>query len=515
VTDPEEIKKAQRRCAELQAEVDSLRSQLNSLIEVAVTAAKTDPQTVFDKVLERALYLTQARTGSLMLIEGERLRIITSKGLDPETARSSRPRLGQGVAGWVAEHGVPLLLGAEGDNSLPFALERPIKDALSVPLRFNETTVGVLNVNDSPPGRAFNRADLELLGAFASETALVVQILRGREEIESTYLSTIQALAEAIDAKDPYTAGHSRRVAEYAARLAEEMELPEAEVRRISTAALMHDIGKIGVSEEILRKPAALDWREYGLVQTHPVISAKILQPIRALRDLVPLIRHHHEHYDGQGYPAGLRAEEIPLGARVMAVVDAFDAMASGRAYQEVMSLKDILDELLLYSGRQFDPKAVDVFVRAIKTGRIPLAGAVISGQEETPAPMSVTELRDVFADRPEIVLDSVSRATANIVEGLKDLAGTSLAEKVAETMGVMAEEARLSSVPAMQETAPDQRYPECRRYLGQVRDYLIGLVGERLTERLLVEAAGGLEGTERAIVLTILKHLGIDIKGK
>jgi hypothetical protein len=405
------------------------------------------------------------------------------------------------------------LLLRGGDSRLPFALERPIKDALSVPLRFNDTTVGVLNVNDSPPGRTFEQADLELLSAFAGETALVVQILRDREEIESTYLSTIQALAEAIDAKDPYTAGHSRRVADYAARLAREMDLTGAEVRQISSAALMHDIGKIGVSEEILRKPTVLGEREYGLVQTHPVMSAKILQPIQALRELVPLIRHHHEHYDGQGYPAGLRGEEIPIGARVMAVVDAFDAMASGRAYQAVMSLKDILGELTLYSGRQFDPRVVDVFLRAIKTGRIPIAGAIIAGQEKTPTPMSIHQLQETLADRPNIVLSAVDKATARVVEGLKGIAGARLAEKVGDTMKLIAADSHLSALPAFRELPPDRRYPEVRRYLTQLRDYLVGLVGERLTERLVIEAGAGLEGTERDVILTILEHLGMNIK--
>ena len=150
-------------------------------------------------------------------------------------------------------------------------------------------------------------------------------------DIRAAHLETIQALALALDAKDPYTRGHSERVAEYAAEIAVQMKLPDSEVEMLRYAGVLHDIGKIGISDTVLNKVGKLTDAEFELIQAHTTIGAHVVKPVGFLRGVSQVIRHHHERYDGRGYPDGLKGEEIPLGARIMAVADAFDAMTYDR----------------------------------------------------------------------------------------------------------------------------------------------------------------------------------------
>jgi len=183
-------------------------------------------------------------------------------------------------------------------------------------------------------------------------------------EQEGVLFANLAMVAQAIDVKDPYTARHSRNVAQVAARLARAMRLPEDEVRKIRIGALMHDIGKIGVSTAIIRKPTKLDPDEQQSMRAHPVISADIMQPIELLADAAAIVRHHHEHYDGTGYPSGLKAEGIPIGSRVILVADAFDAMTTDRPYRRGRSKEEAVRVLRDHAGKQFD---ADV-VRALET---------------------------------------------------------------------------------------------------------------------------------------------------
>lgn len=178
-------------------------------------------------------------------------------------------------------------------------------------------------------------------------------------EQESVLFANLAMIAQAIDIKDPYTARHSRNVARIAARLARALELPEDEVRKIRIGALMHDIGKIGVSTAIIRKPTNLDPDEQRSMRAHPVISADIMRPIELLGEASEIVRHHHEHYDGSGYPSGLKGEEIPIGARVILVADAFDAMTTDRPYRRGRSKEEAIEVLKDRAGTQFDATIV------------------------------------------------------------------------------------------------------------------------------------------------------------
>ncbi|MFH0702353.1 MAG: diguanylate cyclase [bacterium] len=180
----------------------------------------------------------------------------------------------------------------------------------------------------------------------------------------SHILDVVTSLAGAIDAKDAYTRGHSQAVSRYSEALARVLNLPEAEVKRIKLGALLHDVGKIGISESILRKPSSLTEQEWEIMKQHPTIGVKkVLEPIQSLRDLIPIVEYHHEHWDGTGYPKGLKEENIPLGARIVSIADAFHTMVSDRPYRKALNADKAIDILRTGAGIQWDKNLVRKFI--------------------------------------------------------------------------------------------------------------------------------------------------------
>ena len=220
------------------------------------------------------------------------------------------------------------------------------------------------------------------------------ELERRRRESQVTFVQTLTTLAETIDLRDPYTAGHSKRVAAYSKLLAEDLGLAVAEVERIESGALMHDIGKVGVPDAVLFKPSALNAEERMLIRGHPVIGAGILRGVPTMSDVVPCILHHHERVDGTGYPDGLAGDSIPLGARIIAVADAFDAMTTDRPYRRGLTVDAAVTELLDKEGAQFDRRCVLAFAELVIRGEIvppPRAGGDITfGQRAVTERLSV-----------------------------------------------------------------------------------------------------------------------------
>ena len=189
------------------------------------------------------------------------------------------------------------------------------------------------------------------------------------QELRTAYIQTIGALAEAIDAKDAYTRGHSERVAVYASRIARRMNMTKDVIERVYFSGLLHDVGKIGVPDAIITKPARLTAEEYEEIKKHPEIGAKILEPVEFLSNVVPCVRHHHEWFDGsdRGYPDRLMGEKIPLPSRVILVADTVEAMTSDRPYRKALPIDTVVAELRKYSGSQFDPVVVDAFLALLE----------------------------------------------------------------------------------------------------------------------------------------------------
>ena len=189
-------------------------------------------------------------------------------------------------------------------------------------------------------------------------------------KMRRVYLDTIRALAAAIDAKDPYTKGHSERVAEMSIALAQELNLSDRDIENIEYTALLHDIGKIGIADSILGKKGSLTSQEFDKIKEHTIMGAKIIEPVDFLKNSYRAIYHHHEKYNGEGYPDGIKSEDIPILARIIAVADAYDAMSSDRPYRKKLDKDKILKELKEQSGKQFDPKVVKVLISVIDRER-------------------------------------------------------------------------------------------------------------------------------------------------
>ena len=218
--------------------------------------------------------------------------------------------------------------------------------------------------------------EIALLGSnfnnmAANIEALVRKLKQALRQNQELFLETIRTLAAAIDAKDPYTRGHSERVSSYSMAISRHLELNQEEVFRVHIAAILHDVGKLGVRESILNKPGGLSDEEFEVMRQHPSIGAQIMSPIRMLKDIIPGIRNHHETWDGTGYPDSLEGEQIPMVARIIGVADTFDAMTTTRPYQEAMTLDYVLAKMRSMSGSRFDPVVVEAFMAAVEAGDI------------------------------------------------------------------------------------------------------------------------------------------------
>ena len=218
--------------------------------------------------------------------------------------------------------------------------------------------------------------EIALLGSnfndmAANIEALVRKLKQALRQNQELFLETIRTLAAAIDAKDPYTRGHSERVSSYSMAISRHLGLNQEEVFRVHIAAILHDVGKLGIRESILNKPGGLSDEEFEVMRQHPSIGAQIMSPIRMLKDIIPGIRNHHETWDGTGYPDSLTGDQIPMVARIIGVADTFDAMTTTRPYQQAMTLDYVLQKMQSMSGSRFDPVVVEAFIAAVEAGDI------------------------------------------------------------------------------------------------------------------------------------------------
>jgi HD-GYP domain-containing protein (c-di-GMP phosphodiesterase class II) len=199
----------------------------------------------------------------------------------------------------------------------------------------------------------------------------VEQLRKAATENHLLFINSVRMLAAAIDAKDPYTRGHSERVARYSIGIGKNLGLGEQDMRNLRISALLHDVGKIGIDDRILRKPGALSEDEFEVMKGHPAKGAAIMSGVAQLIDIVPGMKYHHEKWSGGGYPDSLTAEEIPMQARIVAIADTFDAMTTNRPYQKAMELNYVVEKIKSFAGTRFDPRVVDAFTNAVKRGDI------------------------------------------------------------------------------------------------------------------------------------------------
>jgi HD-GYP domain-containing protein (c-di-GMP phosphodiesterase class II) len=233
---------------------------------------------------------------------------------------------------------------------------------LAVKMRHNDNVYGWMGLVSFNLTEIFRRSELRLLHSMAEQIAVVITNTDLYRNLERFVINMVKSLVFAIEAKDEYTRGHSERVCRYSLLMADRMGLNEERKKALQWASILHDSGKIGIPESILNKPWHLNDEEYQVVKNHPVKGHTILEPLEQLASSLPGILHHHERYDGKGYPGGLKGEEIPLDARIIAVADTFDAMTSDRAYRRGKSQAEALEEIKKVAGSQLDPELVKVF---------------------------------------------------------------------------------------------------------------------------------------------------------
>lgn len=238
---------------------------------------------------------------------------------------------------------------------------------VALPLLAKGQSIGVICIYFAEP-RELKNNEMNLLTTAANEAAIAIENSRMYENLQDAFVGTIRSLAETIDAKDTYTRGHSERVSLYAEAIARGLGLQGAELQTIRYSGYLHDVGKIGIPDAILSKPGKLTVEEFNIIKKHPVLSEKILTPVNFPFPVQSIVRHHHERYDGKGYPDGLAGEENPLGARILFVADAYEAMTSDRPYRKALSTQMALGELERNTGSQFDSRVVDVFTRIIRS---------------------------------------------------------------------------------------------------------------------------------------------------
>ena len=265
----------------------------------------------------------------------------------------------EGQSNQYAEVGVFETLGwPVKTDKLKFVVEKGIK--LHVSLAAGRKMVQGLKENN----QALEKQNTLLAKRIEDSTSNLGRLY---EDLRSTYMRTIRVLAQAIDARDHYTHSHSENVARYAVAICNQLKLPAKEVELIRQACELHDLGKIGIGDSILLKPSALTASEWEQIKKHPTIGAQILEPLTFLGGVVDLVRQHHEHFDGSGYPEGRKGEDILLGARVIHVADSYEAMRSARSYRKIPLMKEeAILEIKLNSGTQFDPKIVDAFLKVV-----------------------------------------------------------------------------------------------------------------------------------------------------
>jgi response regulator RpfG family c-di-GMP phosphodiesterase len=271
-------------------------------------------------------------------------------------------------APWISESA--LLAGrAEVVNDVPSGAGRgngplTVHSFVYAPLKVKNKTNGVVFIYSTKP-RTFTSGDLKLLNTIASQVAVAIESARLFEKLQETFFTTVHALAETIEKRDPYTGNHTRRVMEYSLAIGGHMGLDNTRMKWLKLSAVLHDIGKIGVRDNVLLKEGRLTDEEFKEMQKHNIYGSEILKHVEHLRDVLPGVRHHHERFDGKGYPDGIDGEAIDIQARIISVADAFDAMTTNRPYRKGLSLETAFDELRKHSGTQFDPAVVDAFIAA------------------------------------------------------------------------------------------------------------------------------------------------------
>jgi putative nucleotidyltransferase with HDIG domain len=330
---------------------------------------------LLQSILHDAVAVLDAQRGAIVLAEGPeaklKIKALVSGRGEPRAVAAGRDGgrflFSQSLANRCVQRGESILCHrVDEDPELAMAksiAEGTMASVLCVLLRTPRKRLGVLHLDRSPWQKPFSQDDLQLADALAANVSAGIECAQLMRKQRDLFLNTITVLAQAVEMRDEYTGGHTYRVTAYSLLLAHRLALPSGDIELIRTGTPLHDIGKIGIDDAILKKSDKLTPREFDIMKTHTVKGAEIVATVPDLRPLIPIVRSHHERWDGGGYPDGLAGEAISPLARVVALADAFDAMTSDRPYRKGMSAQAAFDEIVRQSGRQFDPTFATIFL--------------------------------------------------------------------------------------------------------------------------------------------------------
>jgi putative nucleotidyltransferase with HDIG domain len=353
--------------------------QLENLREISQNLIATlDVDVVLRLILEKAVELLRCQAGSLLLKDDESGEMIFQFVVGPARNQLLGTKIpgGVGIVGTVMREGKPLIVNnAQTDprhyRQVDADTRLATQSLLAVPLKNKESTLGVVEVMNKHDGTPFSEDDSQLLSSFAIQGTIALENARLYSELKHSFTDVVRIIANAVEARDPYTAGHTNRVTDIAMETARELGWSREQLDRLEVGALLHDIGKIGVRDTVLRKPSGLTEEEYAEMKRHPIVGAQMLEGVDVLRPMLPYVLYHQERYDGKGYPFGLAGQEIPLEGRLLAVLDTFDAMTSDRPYRKGLAIETAVQEIERNRGTQFDPDVVDALLRVYHKGKL------------------------------------------------------------------------------------------------------------------------------------------------
>ncbi len=352
---------------QLQKKIEEL-SLLYSISEMANFS--DDMEELFDKIVEMASIITRGKEISLFLYDRDDDMLV------PKRLRESRHRMepipaGEGLVGRSVQEKRSMMVnpGRASDVSIPHTSRCPF---LTLPMIIKGEVFGVLNISKENPDGVFSAKELQLLNNMIAKCSLSLENHALYEGFYDNLTDTLRSLIMAVEAKDLYTKNHSQRVTDLSILIAREMGRPRSELETLRFAGFIHDIGKIGIQDTVLQKPGRLTEAEAAIIRTHPVLGENIVRPLKFLKEEQLIVRHHHERYDGSGYPDGLSGQEIPLLARILSVADTYDAITSTRPYRTARRHLFAIEEIKRCKGSQFDPEVVEAFLACLDSYRDP-----------------------------------------------------------------------------------------------------------------------------------------------